>query len=365
MAEALRGPADHAGPAGRRVRGGLRRGGRRAARGRVRERHGGAARRRGGRRPGSRRRDAHDAAELRRLVELRAVRGGAPALRRRRPAPRTSTPRRRSRAASPTVSRAVLPVSLAGLPVDLEPLQPLRDRGVIVIEDGCHALGGRAPGRARGRRRPRRHDDLLAAPGQGHDDGRGRRRHDDRRRRSPTRCARSARTACAAAATPTTCCSAAGTTTSTGSASTTASRTSSAPSAAASCATSRTGWSGATRSPRATTSCSATSTGLRLPARARDGEVHGYHLFVVRFTEGAARRRFMFDRLREAGIGTQLHYIPIPLHGLYRDLGYGPEAMGALPEAQALLRAGAVAADLPGHDATRTSTASRPRSAGC
>jgi dTDP-4-amino-4,6-dideoxygalactose transaminase len=38
-------------------------------------------------------------------------------------------------------TRAIVAVSLAGLPVDLEPLQAVRDR-VVVVEDGCHALGG-------------------------------------------------------------------------------------------------------------------------------------------------------------------------------------------------------------------------------
>jgi dTDP-4-amino-4,6-dideoxygalactose transaminase len=40
----------------------------------------------------------------------------------------------------------------------------------------------------------------------------------------------------------------------------------------------------------------------------------------------------MFGALREVGIGTQLHYIPIPRHGLYRSLGY---TMDGLPETQA------------------------------
>ena len=44
-------------------------------------------------------------------------------------------------------TRAVIPVSFTGLPVDLEPLQKLRSRGVYVIEDACHALGGRRAGR--------------------------------------------------------------------------------------------------------------------------------------------------------------------------------------------------------------------------
>jgi perosamine synthetase len=38
-------------------------------------------------------------------------------------------------------TKAVIPVSFAGLPVDFTPLEPVRDR-VVVIEDACHALGG-------------------------------------------------------------------------------------------------------------------------------------------------------------------------------------------------------------------------------
>jgi dTDP-4-amino-4,6-dideoxygalactose transaminase len=72
--------------------------------------------------------------------------------------------------------------------------------------------------------------------------------------------------------------------------------------------------------------------GVTLPARARAGDRHAYHLFVVRFAEGPHRRRVVFDALRDDGIGTQLHYIPIPAHALYRRLGYD---MQGLPEAQA------------------------------
>ncbi|MGO9903233.1 MAG: UDP-4-amino-4,6-dideoxy-N-acetyl-beta-L-altrosamine transaminase [Solirubrobacteraceae bacterium] len=71
---------------------------------------------------------------------------------------------------------------------------------------------------------------------------------------------------------------------------------------------------------------------LSLPARARPGDRHAYHLFVVRFAEGARRRRLVYDSLRDAGIGAQLHYIPIPAHTLYRGLGYDMEG---LPAAQA------------------------------
>jgi perosamine synthetase len=71
---------------------------------------------------------------------------------------------------------------------------------------------------------------------------------------------------------------------------------------------------------------------LRLPAAAKTGDRHAYHLFVVRFGEGAQRRRAAYDHMRAHGIGVQLHYIPIPLHGLYRSLGY---TMDGLPATQA------------------------------
>lgn len=69
---------------------------------------------------------------------------------------------------------------------------------------------------------------------------------------------------------------------------------------------------------------------VALPEPPADGR-HAYHLFVVRFPEGAARRKLVYDHLRQDGIGTQLHYIPIPAHGLYRSLGY---SMDNLPEAR-------------------------------
>lgn len=61
---------------------------------------------------------------------------------------------------------------------------------------------------------------------------------------------------------------------------------------------------------------------LQLPAPAIPRSRHAYHLFVVRFREGAGRRRVAYDHLRASGVGVQLHYIPIPVHGLYRSLGY-------------------------------------------
>jgi dTDP-4-amino-4,6-dideoxygalactose transaminase len=69
---------------------------------------------------------------------------------------------------------------------------------------------------------------------------------------------------------------------------------------------------------------------LQLPAQAaKPRDRHAYHLFVVRFREGAGRRRAAYDHLRARGIGVQLHYIPIPVHGLYRSLGYTMDGLQA------------------------------------
>ena len=56
----------------------------------------------------------------------------------------------------------------------------------------------------------------------------------------------------------------------------------------------------------------------------RDGrERSGLHIHVVRidFARAAITRAQLMGRLRERGIGTQVHYIPVPRHPLYRRLG--------------------------------------------
>ena len=42
-------------------------------------------------------------------------------------------------------TRALVPVHYAGRPIDLSPLEPLRERGIVVIEDAAHALGSVGP----------------------------------------------------------------------------------------------------------------------------------------------------------------------------------------------------------------------------
>jgi len=58
-----------------------------------------------------------------------------------------------------------------------------------------------------------------------------------------------------------------------------------------------------------------------LPPEAPPGWRHAYHLFPIR----VANRADVYRRIREAGIGVQVHYVPIYRHPLYADLGLGPE----------------------------------------
>jgi UDP-4-amino-4,6-dideoxy-N-acetyl-beta-L-altrosamine transaminase len=75
--------------------------------------------------------------------------------------------------------------------------------------------------------------------------------------------------------------------------------------------------------------------GLVQPLQSRVAAAHAYHLFVVRidFAAFGVARGVVMSRLREAGIGTQVHYIPVPLQPYYRSVsGTGP---GQFPGAEA------------------------------
>jgi dTDP-4-amino-4,6-dideoxygalactose transaminase len=58
---------------------------------------------------------------------------------------------------------------------------------------------------------------------------------------------------------------------------------------------------------------------IELPPAAPPGSLHGYHLFVVRVRSGAEARLGAFERLREAGIWVQVHYIPVYRLRYYRE----------------------------------------------
>jgi len=71
---------------------------------------------------------------------------------------------------------------------------------------------------------------------------------------------------------------------------------------------------------------------LRLPV-AQDGAESAWHLYVVRLQLEQMRvsQREVFDRLRAAGIGVNLHYIPVHLQPYYREQGFKE---GDFPEAE-------------------------------
>ena len=51
-----------------------------------------------------------------------------------------------------------------------------------------------------------------------------------------------------------------------------------------------------------------------------EGCNNSYHLYVIQVPQG--RRREIFDKLREAGIGVNVHYIPVYKHPYYQENGY-------------------------------------------
>lgn len=71
---------------------------------------------------------------------------------------------------------------------------------------------------------------------------------------------------------------------------------------------------------------------VKTPPRAPD-VYSAFHLYVVRIADNAERldRRTVFDRLRAAGIGVNVHYIPVHTQPYYRGLGFNA---GDYPEAE-------------------------------
>jgi len=59
---------------------------------------------------------------------------------------------------------------------------------------------------------------------------------------------------------------------------------------------------------------------LRLPGRL-EGANSSWHLYVIRLEE-ASRRRQVFEALQAAGIGVNLHYIPVHLQPYYENCGF-------------------------------------------
>jgi dTDP-4-amino-4,6-dideoxygalactose transaminase len=66
----------------------------------------------------------------------------------------------------------------------------------------------------------------------------------------------------------------------------------------------------------------------------RPDTASAWHLYVIRIDRQRTSRshREIFDALREAGIGVNLHYIPVYRQPYYRELGFG---QGHCPNAEA------------------------------
>src|SRR5262249_5337099 len=62
-----------------------------------------------------------------------------------------------------------------------------------------------------------------------------------------------------------------------------------------------------------------------------------WHLYVVQVALDRIRKshRPVFEELREGGVGVNLHYVPVHLQPLYRNLGFKP---GHCPEAEKYYR---------------------------
>lgn len=68
------------------------------------------------------------------------------------------------------------------------------------------------------------------------------------------------------------------------------------------------------------------------PLRTYSDRTNAHHLYVVKLADHINRDR-VFARMREEGIGTNVHYGPVHLHSYYRGRGYGP---GLAPVAEAV-----------------------------
>lgn len=68
---------------------------------------------------------------------------------------------------------------------------------------------------------------------------------------------------------------------------------------------------------------------IELPPDAPAGARHARHLYPIRVD----RRHAVYDTMRAAGVGVQVHYVPIYRHPLYAHLGFGPERFPATEHA--------------------------------
>jgi len=60
-------------------------------------------------------------------------------------------------------------------------------------------------------------------------------------------------------------------------------------------------------------------TGLGLPARAAEPDGHAWHLYIVRVPGGGAARDAFIGRMADAGVGCSVHFIPLHRHPYWRE----------------------------------------------
>lgn len=57
---------------------------------------------------------------------------------------------------------------------------------------------------------------------------------------------------------------------------------------------------------------------IELPPAAKEGDIHAWHLYVIRLHEREFRDRFISE-MAQRGIGCSVHFIPLHLHPYWRD----------------------------------------------
>lgn len=70
------------------------------------------------------------------------------------------------------------------------------------------------------------------------------------------------------------------------------------------------------------------------PLKRLENRLHAYHLYVVRLDPNISRDK-VFKKMRERGIGVNVHYLPLHLHSFYRQKFHTREGENPVAEAAA------------------------------